>query len=182
MQLAIFANKLVCTVLTDRSTKPSFLKYDIRVRFPMPHVSNNRFLKINICSCKFMHDFDWSKNPFCRKLIYLYVLWWCMSKVIDLKKYYWYSCKFMQLASFCKYIYGHCFNWSTKYIMSITVSNCQHCDEQQFQTLSCVHYTIFSVVKLIDTINVTGSDSCPGKNYAYASRTYCFNKFSILGA
>ena len=24
----------------------------------------------------------------------------------------------------------------------------QHCDEHQFQTLSCVHYTIFSVVKL----------------------------------
>ena len=32
--------------------------------------------------------------------------------------------------------------------MSIIVSNCQHCDEQQFQTLSCVHYSIFSVVKL----------------------------------
>ena len=32
--------------------------------------------------------------------------------------------------------------------MSIIVSICQHCDEQQFQTLSCVHYTIFSVVKL----------------------------------
>ena len=32
--------------------------------------------------------------------------------------------------------------------MSIIVSNCQDCDEQQFQTLSCVHYTIFSVVKL----------------------------------
>ena len=32
--------------------------------------------------------------------------------------------------------------------MSIIVSNCQHCDAQQFQTLSCVHYTIFSVVKL----------------------------------
>ena len=32
--------------------------------------------------------------------------------------------------------------------MSIIVSNCQHCDEQQFQTLSSVHYTIFSVVKL----------------------------------
>ena len=31
--------------------------------------------------------------------------------------------------------------------MSIIVSNWQHCDEQ-FQTLSCVHYTIFSVVKL----------------------------------
>ena len=32
--------------------------------------------------------------------------------------------------------------------MSIVVSNCQHCDEQHFQTLSCVHYMIFSVVKL----------------------------------
>ena len=31
--------------------------------------------------------------------------------------------------------------------MPIFVCNCQHCDEQ-FQTLSCVHYTIFSVVKL----------------------------------
>ena len=28
------------------------------------------------------------------------------------------------------------------------VSNFQHYDEQQFQTLECVHYTIFSVVKL----------------------------------
>ena len=32
--------------------------------------------------------------------------------------------------------------------MSIIVCNCQHCNEQQIQTLSCVHYTIFSVVKL----------------------------------
>ena len=32
--------------------------------------------------------------------------------------------------------------------MSIIVSKCQQYDEQQFQTLSCVHYTIFSVVKL----------------------------------
>ena len=32
--------------------------------------------------------------------------------------------------------------------MSIIVSSCQHCDEQQFQTLSCAHYTIFPVVKL----------------------------------
>ena len=32
--------------------------------------------------------------------------------------------------------------------MSIIVSNCQHCDKQQFQTLSCIHYTIFSVAKL----------------------------------
>ena len=32
--------------------------------------------------------------------------------------------------------------------MSIFVCTCQHCDEQQFETLSRVHYTIFSVVKL----------------------------------
>ena len=35
-----------------------------------------------------------------------------------------------------------------RYIMSMIVSSCQHCDEQQFQSLSCVHYSIFSVVKL----------------------------------
>ena len=35
-----------------------------------------------------------------------------------------------------------------RYIMSMTVSSCQNCDEQQFQTLSCEHYTIFPVVKL----------------------------------
>ena len=34
------------------------------------------------------------------------------------------------------------------YIMPIIVSNCQHCDEQQCPILTCVHYTIFSVVKL----------------------------------
>ena len=49
--------------------------------------------------------------------------------------------------------------------MSIIVSNCQHSDEQQFRThvQSCVHYTIFSVVKsdlfiralLLDCIIVT---------------------------
>ena len=32
--------------------------------------------------------------------------------------------------------------------MSIIVSNCQHCDEQQFEKLSWVHITIFSVEKL----------------------------------
>ena len=40
------------------------------------------------------------------------------------------------------------FDRSTRYIMSIIALNCQHCDEQQFQALSCVHYTNFSVVKL----------------------------------
>ena len=32
--------------------------------------------------------------------------------------------------------------------MSTIVSSCQHCDEQQFQTLSCALYTSFSVTKL----------------------------------
>ena len=59
--------------------------------------------------------------------------------------------------------------------MSIIVSNFQHCDEQQLQTLSCVHYTIFSVVKLrfIHTSTVTGSYFFSEKYYAYASRTSC---------
>ena len=45
--------------------------------------------------------------------------------------------------------------------MSIIVSSGQHCYEQQFQTLACVHYTIFSVVKLdlFHTSTVTGSHS-----------------------
>ena len=32
--------------------------------------------------------------------------------------------------------------------MPMIVSTCQHRDGQQFHTLSCVHYSIFSVVKL----------------------------------
>ena len=33
-------------------------------------------------------------------------------------------------------------------IKSITLSSYQHCDGQQFQTLSCAFYTIFLVLKL----------------------------------
>ena len=59
--------------------------------------------------------------------------------------------------------------------MSIIVCNCQHCNEQQFQTLSCVHYTIFSVVKLDLFMRVLLLDRILAleKNYAYASRTSC---------
>ena len=35
-----------------------------------------------------------------------------------------------------------------RYIMPMIVSSYQHCDKQKFQRLSCVHYTIFTVVKL----------------------------------
>ena len=48
----------------------------------------------------------------------------------------------------CKYIRAQGFDLSIRYIMSIIVSICQHCDGQQFQTLPRVHYTIFSVVRL----------------------------------
>ena len=33
-------------------------------------------------------------------------------------------------------------------VESVPCYESQHCDKQQFQTLSCVHYTIFSVLKL----------------------------------
>ena len=56
----------------------------------------------------------------------------------------------MQTAIFCIFFVSTVWN-----IISIIVSNCQHCDEQQFHTLSwhvmaCVglHYTILSVAKL----------------------------------
>ena len=61
--------------------------------------------------------------------------------------------------------------------MSIIVCNCQYCDEQQFQTLSSVMYTLHdflsSKIRFIHTSTVTGSHSCSGKNYAYASLTSC---------
>ena len=66
--------------------------------------------------------------------------------------------------------------------MPIVVFNCLHCDEQQFQTLSCVHYSIFSEVKLdfFRTSTVTGSHSCSGKSFAYASRTSCLLYYYIV--
>ena len=103
---------------------------------------------------------------------------------------------------FCKYICAHCFDWSSTYIMSIIVSNWQHCDEQQFRTLSCVHYTIFSVVKsdlfiralLLDRILVTEKNTRTPRVHLvclvmicivvyicvrnYFCRFVCFNKSS----
>ena len=59
--------------------------------------------------------------------------------------------------------------------MSIIVSNCQHCNEQQFPILSCIHYTIFSVVKLDLFIRLLLLDCIlQGKNYTCASRTSCY--------
>ena len=59
--------------------------------------------------------------------------------------------------------------------MSIIVSNCQHCDEQECQnTVMCtLHDFLSNKVRFIHTSTVTGLDSCPGKNYAYASRISC---------
>ena len=61
--------------------------------------------------------------------------------------------------------------------MSVIVSSYQHCDEQEFQTLSRVHYTIFSVVKLDLSIRALLLDHILlWKKYAYASRASCYNK------
>ena len=38
--------------------------------------------------------------------------------------------------------------------MPMIVLSCQQCDEQQFQTLPYVHYTIFSLALLLDHILV----------------------------
>ena len=59
-------------------------------------------------------------------------------------------------------------------IMSIIVSNCQHCGEQEFQnTAMCtLHDYLSSKVRFIHTSTVTGSNSCYAY-YAYASCTSC---------
>ena len=63
--------------------------------------------------------------------------------------------------------------------MSILVSSYQHCDEQQFQTLSCALYTIVFSNKArfshTSTVTVTRLHSCPGKKYECASRASCFH-------
>ena len=60
--------------------------------------------------------------------------------------------------------------------MPIIVSSYQHCDGQQFQTLSCALYTIvFSNKARFSHIStVTKLHSYCGKKYAYASRASCF--------
>ena len=58
----------------------------------------------------------------------------------------------------------------------IILSSYQHCDEQQFQTLSCALYTIFPVIKLDLFIQALLLDYIIAleKNYAYALRASCF--------
>ena len=60
--------------------------------------------------------------------------------------------------------------------MSIIVCSYQHCDEQQFQTLSNALYTFFSVTKQDLVIQALLLDFilALGKKYAYASRASYF--------
>ena len=64
-----------------------------------------------------------------------------------------------------------------------SISNCnlrQHADEQQFRTLSCVHYTIFSVLKtnlfiralLLDRILVTEKTTRTPRVHLVNNRNY----------
>ena len=48
----------------------------------------------------------------------------------------------------CNYAYEGTANVHLQFIMSIILSSYQHCDEQQFQTLSFALYTIFPVINL----------------------------------
>ena len=63
--------------------------------------------------------------------------------------------------------------------MSIIVSNCQHCDEQQFQTLvmCTLHDILSSKSQFIHTSTDTGLHSCSEKKCTYASRTSWYAKY-----
>ena len=66
--------------------------------------------------------------------------------------------------------------------MSIIVSNCQHCDEQQFQTLSCtctLYDFLSSKVRCIHTSTVTGSHSGSGQ-YTRTPRVHRVNLFEYI--
>ena len=60
--------------------------------------------------------------------------------------------------------------------MSIILYSYQHCDKQQFQTLSCALYTIFPVIKLDVVIQALLLDYILAmeKKYAYALCASCF--------
>ena len=63
------------------------------------------------CKLLCVHGFDWSiLTRFCWKLVYMLVILWHMSKVIDFLKITIGSCKFMPLAVICKYICEHSFD------------------------------------------------------------------------
>ena len=61
---------------------------------------------------------------------------------------------------------------------SIILFSYQHCDEQQFQTLSCAFYTIIPVLKLDLVIQallyILDYILALAKKYAYALRASCF--------
>ena len=60
--------------------------------------------------------------------------------------------------------------------MSNILSSYQHCDEQQFQTLSCALYTLVPVLKLDLVIQVLLLDYLLAlEKYAYALRASCFH-------
>ena len=73
-----------------------------------------------------------------------------------------------ELPMFTYTLWMGCLQPDTK---SIILSSYQHCDEQQFQTLSCAFYTIFLVLKLYLVIQALLLDYilAPAKN----TRTHC---------
>ena len=63
-----------------------------------------------------------------------------------------------------------------RYIMSFILSSIyQHCDEQQFQTLSCALYTMFPAINLDLVVQALLLDYILAlKKYAYTLRASCF--------
>ena len=109
----------------DWSTNPILLKIDLHVRFTMMHAWKSRFFKklllvvanlynlhffLNTFVCKIMTDL---LIRFCWKLIYMYVLWWCMSKYIFFSKLLLVVPNLCYLRFFANRFVCTVFDWST---------------------------------------------------------------------
>ena len=52
------------------------------------------------------------------------------------------------------------------------VSSCQHCDQNNFKLCALLDF-LSNNIRFTHTSTVTRSNSCSGKNYAYALRAPC---------
>ena len=100
-------------------------KIGLNVGYGVVHVRKAWFFVILIASCKFMQLIKFVctvltdlLTRFCWKLIYMYVLRWCMSERVDLKKQILLVfANLCNLRFFCEYICVHGFDWSTNPIL-----------------------------------------------------------------
>ena len=144
-----------------------FLEYTIR---------SWKFMQLAIFAYRFVYTVLTDlQSRFCWKLIYIYVLWRCMSEVIDFFKNAIGSCKFRQHAIFWQ-IYLCALFWLIYHIHH--VNNCIQLSTLRWATISntvmcTLHDFGSSKVWFIHTSTVTRLHSCYGKKYTYGSRTSC---------